>query len=300
MASEQRAPDRPHRAHTSRYVEEHGGVGDGRTPRERSEEVAVGDPALARKRFGEHCEPHLGRRRHPPGPPVAPIEMNDRNVEQRVPPTRGNRPSPPICRRSSVHASMTAPQAPLSPRARSGRAAECLEADRLQGCVQPWRFAAQLRGVNQPICDARARGRRSSKLPVVLRPPPKGPLRPPESRVLLAAAIGIGVLPSYPADWDPRVVMALWPRTVAHVVAGSLGYATPTVAARIVADARARRPNWCEWIDACHGRDAHAAVLFCVRGRHHHRGPMAEYDRALALVREANASGREPLLASWF
>jgi hypothetical protein len=85
-------------------------------------------------------------------------------------------------------------------------------------------------------------------LPVALRPPLKGPLRPAESRVLLAAAIGIGVLPSHPSDWDPRVVIALWPRTVAHVVAGSLGYATPTLAARIVADARARRPNWCEWI----------------------------------------------------
>ena len=44
----------------------------------------------------------------------------------------------------------------------------------------------------------------------------------------------------------------------------------------------------------------HAAVAACVRRRHGHRGPMAEYRHALALVREAVESGREPLLASWF
>ncbi len=138
------------------------------------------------------------------------------------------------------------------------------------------------------------------KLPEALRPPVRGPLRPNESRVVIAAAVAVGVLPMHPADWGARVVMALWPRTVAHVVAGSLGYATPTVAALIVADARARRRNWCEWIDACHGGDAHAAVAGCVRQRAGHRSPMRDFEQALALVREAVASGKEPLLASWF
>ena len=138
------------------------------------------------------------------------------------------------------------------------------------------------------------------KLPVEVRPPIRGSFRPTESRVVIAAAVGIGVLPTHPADWGPRVVMALWPRTVAHVIARSLGYATPTTAALILSDARARRPNWCEWIDACHDRNAHQAVTSCVRGRHGHRGSMADHTRAFALVKQANASGREPALASWF
>ncbi len=136
--------------------------------------------------------------------------------------------------------------------------------------------------------------------PPSCRPPLRGPLRPVECRVVVAAAVALALIPAHPADWGGRVVMALWPRSVANVIAGSLGYATPSVASRILSDARARRRNWCEWIDACHGGDAFAAVAGCLRGRRGHHGTMADYGRALALVRDAVASGREPLLASWF
>ena len=137
-------------------------------------------------------------------------------------------------------------------------------------------------------------------LPSACRPPLRGSLRPAESRTIVAAAVALGVIGMHPADWGPQVILQLWPRTVAHVIAGSLGYATPTVAARIVADAHAGRRNYCEWIDACFAGDARAAVRHCLRGRRGHRGPMADYGQALALVREAARSGREPLLASWF
>ena len=119
------------------------------------------------------------------------------------------------------------------------------------------------------------------ELPAPFRPPLHGRLRVVEARVIIAAAVSLGGFPEHPADWGPPVVMALWPRTVAHVIAGSLGYATPTVAALIVADAHAGRRNWCEWIDACYGGDTHSAVRSCVRGRHAHRGAMTECDHAL-------------------
>ena len=43
-------------------------------------------------------------------------------------------------------------------------------------------------------------------------------------------------------------VMRRWPRLTAHLIASSLGYATPTCAARILKDAKEGRENWCEWI----------------------------------------------------
>ena len=140
-----------------------------------------------------------------------------------------------------------------------------------------------------------------SGLPPEFRPPfARGEDVPTRCRVVIAAAIGLGSFHRDPADWGPGAVMALWPRTVAHVICGSLGYATPSLAARILADAKARRPSYCEWIDSCYARDAHRAVQHCVRGRHGHRGIMAEYRNAIALVRRAVNSGKEPVFASWF
>lgn len=91
-----------------------------------------------------------------------------------------------------------------------------------------------------------------------------------------------------------------WPRIVAHVIAESLGYATPDLAAKIVADAHDGRENGCEWIACCYGCDPRKAVEKAIRNRHSHRGYMAHYPQALALVRRLIETGDQPLLASWF
>jgi len=94
--------------------------------------------------------------------------------------------------------------------------------------------------------------------------------------------------------------MRCYPRLTAHVIAESLGYATPSRAAAIIKDAREGRKNYCEWIDACYGGDPLPAVKNAIRNRHTHSGFMAEYKLALALVRKALETGDEPVFASWF
>jgi len=94
--------------------------------------------------------------------------------------------------------------------------------------------------------------------------------------------------------------MRRYPRITAHVIAESLGYATPSCAARILKDARERKENYCEWIYSCYGGDPLPAVKNAIRNRHHHEGFMAEYKLALALVRKAIETGDEPDFASWF
>ena len=94
--------------------------------------------------------------------------------------------------------------------------------------------------------------------------------------------------------------MRRWPRVTAHLIAESLGYATPTEAATIVADGKDGQTNYCEWIDACYQGDARAALRDAINHRYHHRGYMAEYRMAKALVDRAIATDKEPELASWF
>ena len=95
-------------------------------------------------------------------------------------------------------------------------------------------------------------------------------------------------------------VLRRYPRLVAHVIAESLGYATPDLAAKIVADAILDQPNYCEWIACCYGGDPRQAVQNAIARRHRHQGYMSEYQQALALVRHAIETGEQPLLASWF
>ena len=98
----------------------------------------------------------------------------------------------------------------------------------------------------------------------------------------------------------PQDIMRRYPRLTAHIIAESLGYATPTKAALILRDAKNRQENWCEWIYSCYGRNALRAVEAAIRNRHHHNGYMSEYKLARALVDRALKDGAEPLLASWF
>ena len=98
----------------------------------------------------------------------------------------------------------------------------------------------------------------------------------------------------------PEDYLRHYPRIVAHIICESLGYATPTRAARILMDAHQREQNWCEWIYSCYSCDPRPAVRNAIRSRHYHKGYMADYRQARAIVERAIRSGDEPLLASWF
>jgi hypothetical protein len=91
-----------------------------------------------------------------------------------------------------------------------------------------------------------------------------------------------------------------WPRVTAHVIAESLGYATPDKAAYIIRDGLLNQRNWSEWIDACYQGDARRALQNAIRNRHYHTGYMADYRQALAIVTRTNHGHPGPLLASWF
>ena len=94
--------------------------------------------------------------------------------------------------------------------------------------------------------------------------------------------------------------LARYPRICAHIIAESLGYATPLCAASILKDAREDRENWCEWIFSCHGKEPKQAVRRAIENRHRHQGYMAEYQHALSIVRHQLETGKGPDLASWF
>ncbi len=95
-------------------------------------------------------------------------------------------------------------------------------------------------------------------------------------------------------------VMKRWPSLTGHVICHSLGYCTPRSAAKIVLDASEGRENWCEWIYSCYNRNPMPAVQMAIKTRHHHKGYLAHYPHAIALVRRYLLTGEEPVLASWF
>jgi hypothetical protein len=77
-------------------------------------------------------------------------------------------------------------------------------------------------------------------------------------------------------------------------------YFTPQGAAVALADALNGHENWCEYVFSCHNRNPIQVVQRAVRGRAHHRGYMAHYPQALAIVATEILTGEQPLLASWF
>jgi len=101
-------------------------------------------------------------------------------------------------------------------------------------------------------------------------------------------------------EYSVREIMQRYPRITAHIIAESLGYATPTCAARILKDAKEGKENWCEWILSCYRCDPRPAVQNAIRNRHTHEGFMSEYKLALALVKRVLETGDEPIFASWF
>jgi len=97
-----------------------------------------------------------------------------------------------------------------------------------------------------------------------------------------------------------KETMNRYPRITAHIIAESLGYATPSCAAMILKDAREGKENYCEWIYSCYDKNPLRAVQDSIKRRHYHKGFMAEYKRAYALVKRAIETGDEPLFGSWF
>jgi len=92
-----------------------------------------------------------------------------------------------------------------------------------------------------------------------------------------------------------------YPRVAAHIIAESLGYATPTRAGMIGLDGRHGRENWCEWIYSCYGRNARRALQDAIRRRHQHHSYMAEYRVAKTLVDKLNGGADDSSwFASWF
>lgn len=99
---------------------------------------------------------------------------------------------------------------------------------------------------------------------------------------------------------SPSEFMRRYPGITAHIIAESLGYATPMNAARIGLDGLHERKNYCEWIAACYGGNARQALQDSIDRRHYHKGYMAEYKLAKKLVDRCLETGDQPLLASWF
>lgn len=113
-------------------------------------------------------------------------------------------------------------------------------------------------------------------------------------------------------------VLQRLPCLTAHLIAESLGYFTPESAANAIAYYMKGQGFFCEWYyDWASKRFANGntkggdlrdtvkevgelALQNAFKRRHHHRGPMAEFKRALALVLHVRRGGQGPLFASWF
>jgi hypothetical protein len=67
-----------------------------------------------------------------------------------------------------------------------------------------------------------------------------------------------------------------------------------------LADALNGHENWCEYIFSCYSRNPIPVVRKAIQGRRTHRGYMAHYPQALAIVAREILLGEKPLLASWF
>lgn len=102
------------------------------------------------------------------------------------------------------------------------------------------------------------------------------------------------------AVMDIPDVIARYPSFVAHLICTSLGYCTPSSAARIILDYLNGRENWCEWIYSCYNCKPRRPIEETAVSRHTHKGYMADYHAAIAVVGRYLLDDKEPLFASWF
>ena len=89
-------------------------------------------------------------------------------------------------------------------------------------------------------------------------------------------------------------VRVRWPRVTAHVIAESLGYATPDCAASIIRDALLGESNYCEWVATCYQGDARRVLENSIRNRRYHKAtwPSIGLPYKLFGVRTRQARGR--------
>jgi hypothetical protein len=113
-------------------------------------------------------------------------------------------------------------------------------------------------------------------------------------------------------------VLRRLPCLTAHLIAESLGYFTPQSAANAIVHFTKGEAFFCEWYYDWAGkrfaggstkggdlRDivkevGQLAIQNAFKRRRHHRGPMAEFKRAFALVLHVRQGGQGPMFASWF
>ena len=118
----------------------------------------------------------------------------------------------------------------------------------------------------------------------------------------------------------PEEVLRRYPRLIAHLICESLGYYTPGHAANTVMAYQAglswggewhdhlaqgrlgrkgRRPTSEEYDEEMR-RINHVVIRWAFERRHTHRGAMAHYPQARAIVDGVNQGCKPPMLASWF
>ena len=116
---------------------------------------------------------------------------------------------------------------------------------------------------------------------------------------------------------DAKETMTRYPLLTAHLVCESLGYFSPTAAANAILDHVRGQGSACEWYlhMAAPPTPNHfgaarpprlslkevnrRTISSAFRRRHTHRGPMAEYAQARALVNRELAGGRPAIFQSW-
>lgn len=102
-------------------------------------------------------------------------------------------------------------------------------------------------------------------------------------------------------------ILRRYPRLVSHLICESLGYFAPEGAAGAVLAVVQNRACACEWylhMAGVGGRSLEEVGRDTLRraigSRHHHRGFMAEYAHARALVEQLVKTVESPPFASWF
>ena len=111
------------------------------------------------------------------------------------------------------------------------------------------------------------------------------------------------------SDLTIAQVVDRYPRLTGHMICESLGYFTPQSAANAIRHHIWGEPFYCEWYDhMAHGSDDRKDLVSLGRwvaekayhNRHHHRGYMAHYPQAKAIVAHVRGGGDGPTFASWF
>lgn len=111
-----------------------------------------------------------------------------------------------------------------------------------------------------------------------------------------------------PASLTTEEVLHRWPRLVSQLICESLGYFTPRAAANAILEYKRGHAFYCEWYVHMAGGYNREKVLEvgrevikqAIRTRKYHRGYMADYPTARALVEQVRRGGPDPLFASWF